>query len=207
MSQTVARSQPLEIGRWSGVDAARGLAILLMVLDHLLVVLVDVGVLAGGVGSPSYLVRMTVTRASLPLFMLCTGGLLSVRRLSWLRFGDVSAAALVVNGLLIAYPIGIHPPEVLAVWCLVMVAWPWIGRYPALCACVGIVQVYVWPIGWQGYQPGVLLVLVSVGVLAGPGALEWATRLPMWLGVVGRKPLVWYCGHLVALAALHAALA
>lgn len=190
----VATSKP----RWPGVDAARGVAVVLMLADHLLVLAQYVGA-----GSPALtVVRLTVTRASLPLFMLCSGSVLGSRGVSLRRLSTVFAVALVVNAVLLTWPMGIRAPEILLVWCVVMACSRLIARYPVLCGAVGVVQLSVWHVPWSGYQPGLLVVCVALGVLAGPACLEWASDLPNLLVRVGRAPLWWYCGHLSVLVIL-----
>jgi len=180
------------------VDRARGLAILLMFLDHLLVLI--------QFRSPERLdvvhgLRMTVTRASLPLFCMCTGVLLHRRSVrSTRRVWMVAAVAVPVNVALEVVPMGIRAPEILAVWSLVMLTCTWgIVAYPALSAILGVLQVVLWPYGWHGYEPGLLVAFIAIGHLASLPSLEWAQRLPSWMGALGSRPLTWYVSHLAVL--------
>lgn len=200
--------RPIVQARWSGIDAARGLAIVLMILDHVLLVVQNLYAdrLPLDAAQTIDLVRRTVTRASLPLFMVASGVMLSEKGRNLGRYLEVVGVALVVNVVLQAYPIGFGFPEILGVWCLVMIAAPTINRYPVAAASVGAVQLYVWPIAWGGYQPGLVVLLMVLGVLSGPRSLEWCSQLPQWLRSLGRRPLSWYCGHLAVLVVLHSIL-
>jgi hypothetical protein len=191
-----------ETGRLQSLDRARGLAIVLMVIDHLAVCLLALG--ANGTAHDAlWAIRLTVTRLSLPLFMICTGVLL-VRGLPGRRYWLVVLAALGANYLLIVAPNGVGRPEILAVWVAVMALADLIHRYPVFFACVGVIQTFTWEIGgpWHGYQPGAVCALVAIGYLAGPWCMDWANKLPAFLGSIGRRPLTWYLGHLLALSTL-----
>jgi len=186
----------LQHDRSVAIDRARGLAIVLMVLDHSLVLVQHH---SPTVLAPVYALRMTVTRASLPLFALCSGVLLH-RGPSGRRLLQIASVAAVVNAGLVAVPIGIRPPEILAVWTLVVVCCAGlVRRSPVLAVVLGALQVSVWPIGWHGYQPGLVLLLLAAGFMAGRPCVGWADALPAWLGAVGSRPLAWYVGHLAVL--------
>lgn len=188
--------------RIAAVDRARGLAVLLMLLDHALVL---VQFRAHELVQWAYALRMTVTRASLPLFCLCTGVLLHFRRSSR-RLLDVALVALVLNVALDVVPIGIGSPEILGVWSLVMLGSVWLLRWPVPVVVLGVLQATIWQVGWAGYEPGLVAAFVAVGVLAGRPALAWADALPAWVGAVGSRPLRWYVGHLVVLMGVQLAL-
>lgn len=180
-----------------GLDRLRGLAVLLMVADHLWAVS----------GSQSALVvvgRLTVTRAALPLFAVAAaaglaGGL--GRRSLWRPGGYVAAG--VALGVLVTPALGLPRWDVLAVFGAVLMiyraapeaAWPLVGL-------VGLVQAVTWPVG-DGYQPGLLAGLVAVGLLAAGPAVRFGELLPgRWLGVVGRHAAPVYVGHLLLLFAV-----
>lgn len=181
-------------GRSPVIDSLRGLAVLLMVLDH--------GLVAAGVaGHP---LRQTVTRASLPLFCVVAGALLPTTP-RWARLGAVAAAGLVATVL--GGPIGIGQPDVLLILVAVLAAAPFLVFRGGWAVALGlaVIQPVTWPVPWSGYQPGTVLALVLLGVMVGRPALE---RLP-WrpvLAAVGRAPLRWYLGHLAVLAGLRASL-
>lgn len=186
--------------RLAGLDRLRGLALVLMVVDHALLA-------AGGLVA----VRVTVTRASLPLFCLVAGALLTAARPRWARLGKIAAAGLVATAF--GAPFGIGQPDVLFVLALALVAAPLLIRigspgvlYGALA--VAILQPVSWPgwllvPGWTGYQPGTVLALVIVGHLWGaPQLAHYGDRLPGWLALPGRHPLSLYVWHVFVLGAL-----
>ena len=73
--------------RLGWVDRLRGAAVLLMVLDHVLVQV-----------APGHLLRLTLTRLSLPLFLICAAhvwrGGMSSRRVRQLGFAVVAETVL-----------------------------------------------------------------------------------------------------------------
>jgi len=187
------------VKRLPSIDRVRGLAVVLMVVDHVLVL---VQFRSPEVVQWAYALRMTVTRASLPLFCLCAGVLLHGRR-STARLLDIAAVALVTNVALEVWPMGIRAPEILAVLLPVLLAGGVLVRWPAASVVLGVLQVTVWPIGWAGYEPGLVVAFVALGVLVGRPALSWGDSLPAALGAVGSRPLAWYAGHMGLLVALN----
>jgi hypothetical protein len=182
----------VQVGRSAAVDAVRGLAVLLMVGDHLCATLAPGSVWAG-------VYRLTLGRLAMPLFFLLSGSL--VRRLSW-RHAGVLAVGLVLPVL----APWVDAPNVL-VWyaagaaLLVLFArqgWPlWLLLLPALVLYAN---------GWTtalgtSYQPWALFALMAVGQLVGRQA--WA-RMPSPgpLRLLGRWPLSVYVGHVLALTVI-----
>jgi hypothetical protein len=172
----------------------RGLAVLLMVLDHSLV--------AGG--HPGSLLRWTVTRAALPLFCVVAGALMPARfRRPGRRWVAVCTSAVVAS--VIGPAIGIRQPDVLVLFAVLLPAAPWLwDRWRVTAACVAVIQPVIWPMGWGGYEPGTVLALLFVGAWLGPvqllervGRVQVLERGP--LPAIGRAPLRWYVGHLSVL--------
>lgn len=172
----------------------RGAAILLMIVDHVLV-LVD----------PDSLARSTVTRLSMPAFAIVTGYLWRARW-TW-RYAHLVAAALVaeVCGRLI----GLGTPDVLLLIGAGYLAL-WLVEYSGLPPLVAIaLAVLSWqhmPVGgmpdtWTNYHPNEVLAWMLLGRYL--LEVEHVVRLPRvrWLEAIGRRPLAWYLGHLVVLAA------
>jgi uncharacterized membrane protein len=167
------------------LDRVRGLAIVLMVLDHALLA-------AGHHGGP---VRLTVTRLALPLFGLTAGALWKPGRAR--RYLEVAGAAIIATGL--GLVVGIGQPDILWLLLVAMLVMP---AGPALAAA-GAIQATTWPLRTSGYEPGVVLVLVVLGHLYGSAPLDrLGQRLPHRLEGIGRHPLGWYLGHLALLAVL-----
>lgn len=174
-------------GRYGTLDRVRGLAIGLMVVDHALVAA------GAGVGP----IRLTLTRLALPLFLLLAGALWTRSALGR-RHLEIGAAGLVATGL--GLVVGIGQPDVLLLILGALVLMRWAG--PVLAGAAAI-QATTWPMGWTGYEPGVVVVLVVLGHLYGARPLDrLGQRLPAALEVVGRHPLGWYLGHLAVLALL-----
>lgn len=175
----------------------RGAAIVLMVLDHVLIQ-VDADSTVRG-GAP-----WSVTRASLPLFMLVSAAvwrrsgrvrwrLLAVAGVEAFLYGALDMPLpgivvlifVVVTGLDSALSADLHP----------------VGWY-ALAVLGGVQALYV-RVGWAGYEPGLLLLWFSLGRLVVPSIGYDIARIPprparllMW---IGRWPLSWYVGHLVVI--------
>lgn len=179
-------------GRLAGVDKLRGAAVLLMVVDHALVAFP-----AGVVGQA---VRMTATRASLPLFCVVVGAFGS----SSVRWGRVATVAAV--GAAVSAPgavLGLGRPDVLLVLAAVLAVAPLAASNPLPWLVVAVLQPVTWPVPGTGYQPGTVLALVIVGGLVGRWSLnEMGQGLPGWVGGLGRYPLSIYFVHVAGLAGL-----
>ncbi|MFB9542561.1 acyltransferase family protein [Micromonospora sagamiensis] len=193
--------------RDSGLDRLRGLAIILMVIDHVLVV-----VLANVASEPwMEAIRLTLTRLSMPLFMILSGLLLARRGYpSRKRILQILVAAALLNLLLNQVEVGLVTPEILAVWLTLLPFFPLIARYPVEAAGLGILQLRNLPIAWDGYQPGEAAAFIALGVvlnrISDSALLRHAIAIPRWCEAVGRRPLLWYVGHLTILVAAGAAI-
>lgn len=175
-----------------------------MVLDHVLVNLDP--------GSP---LRSTVTRAALPLFMVVSGHLIATKGFgSWQRWARLGLAALVALGA--ARSAGLAAtPDVLIVYLFAvtaLVALRWAGiRSPIVAGSLGIAwgitaSAQVASTGWTGYQPGFVLALLALGMLATmPATLPGPAAFWTACAKVGRYPLAWYLGHLVVLGIIRTA--
>lgn len=182
------------------LDLVRGWAVVLMVLDHVLALwLLHGGPAAAGV------VRSTLTRLALPAFMLVAGWLWSRRGSStsgW-RWAEVMALGVFSTAAMAA--LGLPVPEVLVVFAMAAVLGPVLLRWPVATSVLGLLQAVNQPLPWAGYQPGYLLLWLGLGVLAHRAAVVWS--VPLWLDrpgfeAIGRRPLMWYGGHLVMLLVL-----
>lgn len=190
---------PTTSGRLVFLDRVRGLASLLMVLDHSLVLSLT---LDPGDGLRTDL-RSTLTRLSMPLFMVVSGFLLSGS--SRRRVLQVAGAAVLLAPLLYVCWVEFAQPEILALWLLVVPLRSLLERYPLELLFAGVLQVLHLPVGWPGFEPGLVLVFLAMGVLARdrPRSLEMLGRaLPGWFASVGRYPLTVYAGHLIIFTAV-----
>lgn len=173
--------------RLAGIDRLRGLAVLLMVLDHALVQIDH--------DSP---LRYTITRLSLPLFVGCAAavfrGQLGRQRMGVLALGIIAETTL--NGPL---SLGGPGPVTLITCGLLAFSLPWVRRNAHLVGTLGLLQALYQPVGWSGYQPGLILAYFALATLAVHDLEPAARRLPAWVGTVGRQPMRWYIGHLIAL--------
>lgn len=198
--QTVPRI-PMVRQRLDGIDRVRGLAVVLMVLDHVLVALVELHLVTGPSVLGPTVVRLTLTRLSLPLFMWASGYLLGLKVPSLLRRAEVAIAAVCVTALLTVVPIGVQVPDPLVLWILVMLLAGRIRSHPVAYGLLGVtVSVLPWP--FAGYHPGVVLALVALGVCSvqcGPFPQVLGERLPPAFGWWGRHALSLYLSHIAAL--------
>jgi uncharacterized membrane protein len=181
--------------RLSSLDALRGVAVALMVLDHSLVIV-----------APDSPFRYTLTRLALPLFMYCTAYTLRMFGSSNGRLVTIASAGVLVSVASGAvWPALNVRPDVclLIVGAILAVRWwlPALGAWSL--AVLGFVQALYVPLGWHGYEPGLVLGWLCVGLLAvssRPDLCEVIGERVSWLAPVGRRALVVYVGHLGVLA-------
>lgn len=173
--------------RDSRLDALRGVAVLLMVADHLILVL-----------EAEPLLRWGPTRVAMPIFMLLAGQL--VRRFS-LRLAWVALIGLALPwfipwterpSILLLYAVG-------ASVVLVLRRVSWVGGLVVLAACLSALAN-----GLDG--PGyAALAVVGLVVLGSMMPRSWFSDLgghcPGWCAPFGRFPLSVYVGHLALLRA------
>lgn len=181
------------------LDRVRGAAVVLMIVDHVLALVCELTTWPTNAGP--WFARMTITRAALPLFMLLAGALLADRRPSGKRLGQVVAAAVCAQLLVLRLPfmatVNILPVIGWALW-----VWPRVRGWGVwgVAGCMVFVATLPWPLG---YHPGHVLGLMLLGTLLGRAPLErLGGCLQPWAAVVGRRPLAWYLGHLAALWAV-----
>lgn len=180
----------------------RGLAIVVMIIDHILSALESTGV--------SNLIiensRLTITRFSMPLFMIASGIVWGLYGLRLKRWAQVLALAIALNGMTRLLWPDFNFPEILMVWALLAIAWRVIMRFPIITMIVGYTQTTYWMLPWQGFQPGELAIFLGAGVLISKAPLDWLWRerrtakLLEPLAFVGRYPLTIYGVHLSMLA-------
>lgn len=191
--------------RLDGIDRLRGLAVLLMVLDHVVIAGVSVGAWSYSAWWPAWLIRMGPTRAAMPIFMVLVGLFIARRPARTTRVWQVIAAGLLVSACIAASGGWMPLPEILLLASPILAASSYVRRWPTALAAIGVVQVFTWPIGTP-YEPGAVLALVCVGVLTARSTRRsrldtvCSASLPAVLGPVGRRPLMWYVSHLAAVS-------
>lgn len=178
-------------GGWRSpaLDRVRGLAIVLMAVDH-------VASLSGWV-----VVEDTVGRAAMPLFFVLAGSLLG--RLRWRH------AQLVGLGLLLPVVMPwLDAPNVLTLYGVgALVIWLWRRLvWPVwVLAAAGLTQAangWAGGLFFTGYQPLALLGLLALGAMLPRTTWSWGSSLPGWMGLLGRFPVTVYVGHLLVLTAI-----
>lgn len=184
--------------RFERLDAIRGAAVLLMLVDHVFAVAVQLG------ASRWFLLpHLTVTRFALPGFMVTSGVLWHLRGPSGRRQWQVFLAACVSFGL--SWRAGLDCPDVLAIYAVVLSVAELVVWYPFAVATLGFLQALNWPIHWDGYQPGWVMGWLALGVLLGREVelgrvqLRSANSGGSVLHFVGRWPLSFYLCHVAIL--------
>jgi len=196
------KSPALKGGRIFIIDAIRGLAIALMVLDHSLFAIETIGI-SNVVVEYS---RLSITRFSMPLFMIASGIIWALYGLKIRRWFQVFALALLINLVTRFLWADFNYPEILLVWTMLAIGSRLIVRFPITVMIIGYTQFIFWPIPWSGFQPGELAIFLGVGVLVARAPLEKAWKhmrfksLISALSFLGRYPLSIYSGHLILLS-------
>ena len=171
------------MNRSTALDKLRGLAIILMMLDHLLVQI-----------DPQSLIRYSITRACMPLFFIIAGHLLRPR-IKWHRL----ILILIIGAALPHYAPWLDSPNVL-VWYAVfapIVAW---GNRAILAGTI-LAALTLYANGYGqvegSYAPLALGAFMAAGRLT---PREWfgrASGIRGWVAVIGRWPLSVYVGHIL----------
>jgi len=198
------------------IDSVRGLAIVLMIVDHIAVLLFDIAV---GTDNPRL-----ATRLSLPLFAIVMGSLLKEKRGTesaspqnrwlgkatpgqWRRFGQLLAASLAANVLFFPY---FGRLDILASFCVVYLAFAVLGD--RLIWLTGAIVLFpVDPsVGIFDYPLSVVFCLVGLGMILrdrGPlPAVGVALGITFFCIAIVPTPLL-YVGFFVIPATLVVALA
>ena len=155
--------------------------------------------------------RLSITRFSMPLFMIASGiiwKLYGLRIKSWIQ---VFILSILVNVTIRVLWPDFNNPEILFVWTLLAIGYRLIVRFPITVMIIGYTQFVFWPVSWGGYQPGELAIFLGVGVLIARAPLDrtWKQirfeKLLSTLAFLGRYPLSIYSGHLISLSLIVAA--
>lgn len=179
------------MSRSAALDRLRGLAIAVMVLDHVALLL----------GPTGWLLQVTVGRLAMPLFFVISGHL--VRRLSWRTAGIAALGAVLplVFGWL-------DSPNVLLWYAAGAVLIVAAQRLRVPVAWLLVVLVAVAANGWDpqlgtSYRPAAVLALMVIGHLLPRMVLDRAgARLPAWLELGGRRPVSSYVVQAAAVTGL-----
>jgi uncharacterized membrane protein len=196
------KSPALNRGRIFMIDAIRGLAIALMILDHSLFAIESIGV-ANNIVEYA---RLSITRFSMPLFMIASGFIWALYGLRIKRWIQVFILSILINlTIKVLWP-DFNNPEILFIWTILAIGSRLIVRFPITVMIVGYTQFIFWPVPWSGYQPGELAIFLGVGVLIARAPLDktWKQirfeKLLSALAFLGRYPLSIYSGHLISLS-------
>lgn len=172
------------------LDRVRGLAIVLMVLDHILIFV-----------SHDNVLRFTLTRAAMPLFFVIGGNL--IRKWPSNRVFLIG----IIGAALPAFVPWIDSPDVLFWYALFYVPiylarkhnlLPWI----ILVSLTLATNFYMLHLG-NSFWPFGLLAIMALGAMMPLDSFRWGNRLPKFLEWPGRHPLSIYVGHLLALQAFY----
>lgn len=170
------------------LDRLRGLAILLMVGDHVSATLLDLA-----------LYRVTLGRLAMPLFFVVAG------HLAGSRLGRRHVLALGLGLALPAIVPFIDSPNVLVWWVLGSVVLYGFDRLNVPSWGFIVLALTLGANGWAihpgalSYDPAMLLGLMALGRGLAAESFGFGCRLPEWVGALGRRPLSWYVGHLLVL--------
>ena len=182
--------------RTRSLDILRGIAIALMVLDHVCVVTGEGGIF-----------RLTITRLSMPLFFLISGHLLS--RIDWKRLVIVG----IIGACLPYYVTFIEVPNVLFLYALFAPLIVWQKNKPRGLAVITAFGLGMYANGFGliigAYAPFALLGLMALGRLMSRDLWiiqrwegERVSRFVTPFTLLGKYPLSIYVGHLIILEGL-----
>ena len=191
--------------RNSSIDLIRGLAIILMIFDHALLAYSSIY----GSNEYIYLFRITLTRFSMPLFMIISGTVLFLFGLKIRRWLSVFIIALMINIITFNLWKDFNSPEILLVWCFVVIFYKIYLKFPIIVLVLGYIQTQFFQItlyNYNGYQPGDIIIFLVFGILAS----KYITSLTFpilsklyifhFISFIGSKPLMIYFSHLLILS-------
>ena len=175
--------------RSKALDNLRGLAIFLMIFDHVLLVF-----------HGPFVIRHTLTRAAMPLFFVIGGHL--IKQVSW-RIAGIGVVGILIP---IAIPF-IDNPNVLFWYAAFAGPIVLAKRYPISLPIIVAVALTVAANGYvklvgNSYDPLSLFSLMCLGAMIPRAYFSFGTCIPGWIGTVGRFPLRAYVLHLFLLEAL-----
>jgi uncharacterized membrane protein len=197
---------PLQVNRNPNIDLIRGFAIILMVLDHALLAIATIF----GSNEYIYFLRVTLTRFSMPLFMIVSGSVLYLYGIKIKRWLTVFCLALLINLFAITLWEDFNSPEILLVWTFVVVFIKFILKYPLVSLIIGFIQNQYFPIhifDYSGYQPGEIVIFLVIGIFASTYITNLSFPILSKFMIynliifIGKKPLTIYFTHLLFISA------
>ena len=191
--------------RDSNLDFFRGIAIALMIFDHILVFFASINF----TNNFFEIIRETLTRYSMPLFMIISGFLLAKYGLTIKRWLQVFLTSIILNLLIFFYWQEFNFPEILLIWSLITIFTKLLIKFPIFILISGLIQYQYFPINYEAYQPGIILLFLSIGVISSSRILhgdlldkviKYSFFRPLIF--IGRYPLTIYFSHIFILIIL-----
>lgn len=184
------------------LDFFRGIAISLMIIDHILVFFASIKF----ANDFFEIIRETLTRYSMPLFMIISGFLLAKYGISIKRWLQVFITSIVLNVIIYFYWTDFNFPEILLIWSLLTIFTKLIIKFPIFILISGLIQYQYFPVNYEAYQPGIILLFLSIGVISSNrilhgDLLDKVIKYNIFrpLIFIGRYPLSIYFSHILIL--------
>lgn len=187
------------------LDFFRGIAISLMIIDHIIVFFASINF----TNNFFDILRETLTRYSMPLFMIISGFLLANHGLSIKRWLRVFLTSIILNLLIFFYWKEFNFPEILLIWSLITIFTKLLIKFPIFILISGLIQYQYFPINYPAYQPGIIMLFLSIGVISSSRILhgdliDKVIKYNFFRPVIfiGRYPLSIYFSHIFILIIL-----
>lgn len=184
------------------IDFYRGIAILLMILDHSLLTWQS----RYGDSYLIEIIRSSLTRFSMPIFMILSGYLLSKNKLSIKRWSEVFIIAIFINSLTFIYWKEFNFPEILLLWCFISPFINFFSKMPIFFIILGFIQYEYFKIDYYAYQPGILILFLLIGYNLNDNIFNSAIldkvlkfKALYTIELIGRYPLIIYSTHIILL--------
>ena len=176
-----------QVARIWQIDALRGFALLVMILDHAILT-------AGWDDSPLRL----LTRIAMPLFFIIAGNL--VRRFHWTRMAAILVVGYALNAIAPMFG-SFELFSGLIIGCAIVAFCKSVGaRFIALTILMTMTaNFYVWQ---AGYLFWMLPAFIIIGALLPRDTLvNFGSKFPRWIAPLGEWPLTLYVAHILLLTA------
>jgi len=192
----------MENKRDINLDFFRGSAIILMIIDHTLVFFTSIKFY----NSFFDIIRETLTRYSMPLFMIISGLLLAKHGISIKRWLQVFLLSVFLNIIIYFYWKNFNFPEILLIWSFITIFSKILIKFPIFILISGLIQYQYFPINYQAYQPGIIVLFLSIGIISSNRILHGElldnfVNLKIFKPIVliGKYPLSIYFIHIIFL--------